>query len=190
LPINSVADLLAYGKAHPNTLNMASAGTGTPMHLAGELFKMRTGLDATHIPYKGIGPAYADLMSGKVEMAFSSIAGAIPFTENHRMRALAVTSLKRSELYPDVPTLDEAGLKGYDVDLWFGIFAPRPLPPHILKTINEAVKRVLAKPAAKEAFARVSFTPRGTTPEEGDAFLKSEFEKWRDVVVGGKISSQ
>ncbi len=117
LPATSVQDLIAYGKANPGKLNFASAGIGTTPHLAGELLKQRTGIDATHVPYRSIGQSYPDLMANKVQFAFSSIAGALPFTRDSRVRPLATTGLTRSAVYPDQPTMDEAGLRGFEVDL-------------------------------------------------------------------------
>ena len=132
---------IAYGKANPGKLNFASAGIGTTPHLAGELFKQRTGIDATHVPYRSIGQSYPDMMANKVQFAFSSIAGALPFTTDNRVRAIATTGTKRSPVYPDLPTVDEAGLKGFEVDLWLGIFAPAGVPADVLAKLNGALAR-------------------------------------------------
>jgi tripartite-type tricarboxylate transporter receptor subunit TctC len=136
LPVKTFAELVAYGKANPGKLNFASAGIGTTPHLAGEMFKLRTGIDATHVPYKGIGASFTDMMSGKVQMAFSSIAGALPFTSDNRVRALATTGSKRSSVYPDLPTVAEAGLTGFEVDLWLGVFAPSGLLAPLVTLVN------------------------------------------------------
>ena len=139
LPVKTLKDLIDYGKANPGKLNFASAGIGTTPHLAGELFKQRAGVDATHVPYRGIGASYTDMMANKIQFAFSSIAGALPFTTDNRVRPIATTGLKRVDVYPDIPTVDEAGLKGFEVDLWLGIFAPAGLPADVLAKLNGAL---------------------------------------------------
>jgi tripartite-type tricarboxylate transporter receptor subunit TctC len=187
LPVSTFAELVAYGKVNPGKLNFASAGVGTTPHLAGEMFKLRTGIDATHVPYKGIGASYTDMMSGKVQMAFSSIAGALPFTADNRVKPLATTGVKRSAIYPDLPTMAEAGLPGYEVDLWLGIFAPAGLPAPVLARLNDELKKALASAELKAAFAKVGVEPRGTTPEQGAAFLHAEYDKWKQVITDGKI---
>jgi tripartite-type tricarboxylate transporter receptor subunit TctC len=187
LPVKSFAELLAYGKANPGKLNFASAGIGTTPHLAGEMFKQRTGIEATHIPYRGIGASFTDMMSGKVQFAFSSIAGALPFTSDNRVRPLATTGSKRSSVYPDLPTVDEAGLKGFEVDLWLGIFAPAGLPADVLTRLNGEINKTLQKEEVKAAFAKVGVTPRGTSPPDGAKFLKAEFDKWKTVILEGNI---
>jgi len=187
LPVTSVQELIAYGKANPGKLNFASAGIGTTPHLAGELFKQRTGVDATHIPYRSIGQSYPDMMANKVQFAFSSIAGALPFTKDNRVRAIATTGLKRSAVYPDQQTVDEAGLKGFEVDLWLGIFAPAGLPKDVLAKLNDALNKTLLKPEVKTALAKVGVEPRGTSVEDGAKILHSEFDKWKNVIVQGQI---
>ena len=187
LPVKTFPELVAYGKANPGKLNFASAGIGTTPHLAGEMFKLRTGIDATHIPYKGIGASYTDMMSGKVQMAFSSIAGALPFTTDNRVRAIATTGAKRSSVYPDLPTVAEAGLAGFEVDLWLGVFAPAKLPAPILARLNGELTKALEAADLKAALAKVGVEPRGTSPEEGTVFLRAEFDKWKQVIADGKI---
>jgi tripartite-type tricarboxylate transporter receptor subunit TctC len=187
LPVKSVQELIAYGKANPGKLNFASAGIGTTPHLAGELFKQRTGIDATHVPYRSIGQSYPDMMANKVQFAFSSIAGALPFTKDNRVRAIATTGLKRSAVYPDQQTVDEAGLKGFQVDLWLGIFTPAGVPKDVLAKLNDALNKTLLKPEVKTALAKVGVEPRGTSVEDGAKILHTEFDKWKDVIVQGKI---
>jgi tripartite-type tricarboxylate transporter receptor subunit TctC len=187
LPASSFPELVAYGKANPGKLNFASAGIGTTPHLAGEMFKLRTGIDATHVPYKGIGASYTDMMSGKVQMAFSSIAGALPFTSDNRVRPLATTGVRRSPVYPDLPTVAESGLPGFEVDLWLGVFAPASLPAPVLARLNGELKKALEAADLKASLAKVGVEPRGTSPEEGAAFLRAEFDKWKQVITDGKI---
>ena len=187
LPVKTFPELVAYGKANPGKLNFASAGIGTTPHLAGEMFKLRTGIDATHIPYKGIGASYTDMMSGKVQMAFSSIAGALPFTTDNRVRAIATTGAKRSSVYPDLPTVAEAGLPGFEVDLWLGVFAPAKLPAPVLARLNGELIKALGADDLKAALGKVGVEPRGTSPEGGAAFLRTEYDKWKQVITEGKI---
>jgi tripartite-type tricarboxylate transporter receptor subunit TctC len=190
LPVKNFDEFVAYAKANPGKLNFSSAGIGTTPHLAGELFKQRTGADAVHVPYRGIGASYTDMMAGKISFAFSSIAGALPFTSDNRVRPIATTGLKRTPVYPDLPTVDEAGLKGFEVDLWLGIFAPAGLPADALARLNADIKKTLAKEEVKAAFAKVGVEPRGSSPQEGDAFLKTDFDKWKTVIAEGKIKPE
>ncbi len=187
LPVKSISDLVAYGKANPGKLNFASAGIGTTPNLAGELLKQRTGMDATHIPYKSIGQSYPDLMSNKVQFAFSSIAGALPFTSDNRVRALATTGDRRSEVYPDLPTMEEAGQKDFVVDLWLSVFAPAATPPDVVAKLNSAITTALKNPELAKAFAKVGASPRGTSAKDGDAFVRAEFAKWKKVIEDGKL---
>jgi tripartite-type tricarboxylate transporter receptor subunit TctC len=143
-----------------------------------------------HVPYRGIGAAYPDVMSGKVQLAFSSIAGAVPFTSDNRVRPLATTGAARSAVYPEVPTVAESGLPGFDVDLWIGIYAPAGLPPAVLAKLNGELKKVLQHPELKAALAKIGVEPRGTSPEEAAAFTRSEFEKWKKVIVDGNIKPE
>jgi tripartite-type tricarboxylate transporter receptor subunit TctC len=189
LPVTTFAELITYAKAHPGKLNFASAGIGTAPHLAGEMIKLRAGIDMTHVPYRGIGAAYPDVMSGKVQLAFSSIAGAVPFTSDNRVRPIATTGSARSAVYPDVPTVAES-LPGFDVDLWIGIYAAAGLPPAVLAKLNGEINKVLQHPELKAAFAKIGITPRGTSPEEGADFTRSEYEKWKKVIVDGKIKPE
>jgi tripartite-type tricarboxylate transporter receptor subunit TctC len=187
LGIKTYAELVAYGKANPGKLNYASAGVGTTPHLAAEMWKMRTGIDAVHVPYKGVGPSFVDLMSGKVQLLFSSIAGALPFTSKGSIVPLATTGLERSPVYPDLPTVAEAGLPGYSVDLWLGIYGTAGMPPDVLATLNGGINKALHDDELKAAFAKFGLTPRGTSLAEGAAFTKDEYEKWRKIILDGHI---
>jgi tripartite-type tricarboxylate transporter receptor subunit TctC len=144
----------------------------------------------THVPYRGIGAAYPDVMSGKVQLAFSSIAGAVPFTGDNRVRPIATTGPTRSPVYPDVPTVAESGLPGFEVDLWIGIYAPAGLPPAVLAKLNGEINKALQQGELKAAFDKIGITARGTSPEEGAAFTRSEYEKWKKVIVEGKIKPE
>jgi tripartite-type tricarboxylate transporter receptor subunit TctC len=188
LGIKTYAELVAYGKANPGKLNYASAGVGTTPHLAAAMWAQRSGIDAVHVPYKGVGPSYVDLIGGKVQMLFSSIAGALPFTSKGSVVALATTGNERSPVYPNLPTVAEAGLPGYAVDLWLGIFTPATVPHDVLAKLNAGLAKALKDDQLKASFATFGLTPRGTTLAEGAAFTKSEYEKWKKVIEDGHIT--
>jgi tripartite-type tricarboxylate transporter receptor subunit TctC len=188
LPVKSPAELVAYGKANPGKLNFGSAGVGTTPHLAAELFMQRTGIAATHVPYRGIGQIFPDMMTNKIQFAFSSIAGALPFTQDNRIRALATTGLKRSSAYPDLPTVDEAGIKGFSIDLWLGVFAPAGVPADVLARLNAAIDdKVLKNAEFKQAIAKFGVEPKGTNLADSATTLKAEFDMWKKVIVDGNI---
>jgi len=187
LNVTTFDEFVAYAKANHGKLNFASAGVGTAPHLAAELFKQRTGIEATHVPYKGIGASYIDMMTNKVQFAFSSIAGAVGFTSDTRVLALATTGETRSEIYPDKPTVSEAGLKGFTVDLWLALFAPAGMPDDVKAKLDKAVQTALGSPAFKTALATVGAVPRGTSPQDAAVFIRAEYEKWKQVIVDGKI---
>jgi tripartite-type tricarboxylate transporter receptor subunit TctC len=188
LGIKTYAELVAYGKANPGKLNYASAGVGTTPHLAAEMWKLRTGIDAVHVPYKGIGASYTDMMSNKVQMAFSSIAGALPFTSDNRVIPLATTGTTRSAVYPDLPTVAEAGLPGYSVDLWLALYGTAGTPPAVQAKLNSAINKALQDGELKTSFAKFGLTPRGTSLADGAAFTKDEYLKWKKVIEDGHIT--
>ena len=188
LGVKTYAELVAYGKANPGKLNYASAGVGTTPHLAAEMWKLRTGIDAVHVPYKGIGASYTDMMSNKVQLSFSSIAGALPFTSDNRVIPLATTGTVRSPVYPNLPTVAEAGGPGYSVDLWLGLYGRAGMPADVLSKLNSAVNKALQDAELKTAFAKFGLTPRGMSLADGAAFTKSEYEKWKKVITDGHIT--
>jgi tripartite-type tricarboxylate transporter receptor subunit TctC len=187
LPVETFSDFLAYAKANPGKLNFASAGIGTTPHLAGELLKLRAGVDVSHVPYRGIGMSYTDLVAGTVQFAFSSIAGAITFTKDDRLRPIATTGPERSRAYPDQPTVIESGLPGFEVDLWLAVFAPAMTPPAIVDKLNTELRKLLENPETQAAFAKVGAEPRGTTREEGARFVSAEFDRWAKVIEDAKV---
>jgi tripartite-type tricarboxylate transporter receptor subunit TctC len=187
LGIKTQAALVAYGKANPGKLDYASAGIGSTPHLAAEMWKARTGIEATHVPYSGIGPAFIDLMSGKVQMSFSSLPAAMPFIGKGSLVALATTGLQRSPMYPDLPTVSEL-LPGYEVDLWLGVYGSARMPRDVLATLNGGINRALQDVQLKAAFAKFGIAPRGTTVQEGVAFTRAEYDKWRKVILGAHIT--
>jgi tripartite-type tricarboxylate transporter receptor subunit TctC len=188
LGIKTYADLVGYAKANPGKLNYASAGVGTTPHLAAEIWKKGTGIDAVHVPYKGLGGSYTEMMSNKVQMSFSGIAGALPFTSDGRLIPLATTGTARSPIYPELPTVAEAGLPGYSVDLWLGLWGRAGMPPGALSKLNASVAKALQDPDLMAAFAKFGLTPRGTSLADGVAFTKLEYEKWKKVITDGHIT--
>jgi tripartite-type tricarboxylate transporter receptor subunit TctC len=190
LGIKTYAELVAYGKANPGKLNYASAGVGTTPHLGAEMWKLDTGIDAIHVPYKGIGASFTDMMDNKVQMAFSSIAGALPFTSDGRVIPLATTGKIRSAVYPNLPTVAEAGAPGYEVDLWLGLYAASGTPPNIVETLNKATAAALQDDELKQSFAKFGLTPHGLSVADSNAFTKSEYQKWKKVIEDGHISSE
>jgi tripartite-type tricarboxylate transporter receptor subunit TctC len=188
LGVKSYAELVAYGKANPGKLNYASAGVGTAPHLAAALWELGTGIQAVHVPYKGIGAAFPDIMSNKVQMAFSSIPGALPFTGDGRVIPLATTGSVRSAVYPNLPTVAESGLPGYDVDVWLTLYGRAGMPSDVLAKLNSAVGKALQDPDVIAAFAKFGLTPVPTSVQDGTAFTKSEYEKWKKVITDGHIT--
>jgi tripartite-type tricarboxylate transporter receptor subunit TctC len=188
LNIKTYAELVAYGKANAGKLNYASAGVGTAPHLAAAMWAAGTGIEAVHVPYKGIGGSFTDMMSNKVQMAFSSIPGALPFTGDNRIVPLATTGLKRSPVYPNLPTVAESGLPGYDVDVWMTLYGKAGMPPAVLAKLNASVKKALQDPDLVAAFAKFGLTPVATSIADSAAFTKSEYEKWKKVIADDHIT--
>jgi len=187
LPVTDVAQLVQYARANPGKLNFASAGIGTTPHMAGELLKARAGIDMAHVPYKGAGPAMADLAAGQVQVGFSSITGALPFIKDGRLRALATSGPKRSSALPDVPTMIDAGYPGFEVDLWLGVFAPVNTPAAVLARLNSEIGAALKDPTVMAAFAKVGVDPRVTALEDSARFVRAESGKWAAVVRDAKL---
>ena len=182
IPVKSVAEFIAYAKANPGKLNFGSGGPGTTPHLAGEMLKTMAHLDVTHIPYKGGAPALSDLIGGQIQFMLENIPGTLPFAKAGKLRALAVTDLKRSPLLPDLPTLDESGLKGYQIVGWNGLFVPAGTPSAIINKLHTEVVKALALPDVKERLATMGADGVGDTPQHFTAFIKAEIPKWAKVV--------
>ena len=192
LNINNVGDFVKYAKANPGKLNMASSGSGTSIHLSGELFKSMTGSYMTHIPYRGSGPALMDMVGGNADVMFDNLPSSLPQIKGGKLKALAVTSAQRSPALPDVPTVAEAGgplLKGYEASSWFGLLAPAGTPPEIVNRIQQEVAKSLSTPAIKEKMVAQGAIPSGNTPAEFAKLIESEHEKWAKVVKasGAKV---
>ncbi len=189
VPVNTVQELIDYGKKHPGKLNFASSGSGTSIHMAGELFKLETKLDVAHIPYKGSSPAVTDLIGGQVQYMFDNMPSAWPQVQAGKLRALAVTTPTRSPAAPNVPTMQESGFKGFDVSSWFGLMAPAGTPAPIIDKLNAAVLKALAKPDVQKRMMELGAEPQKTTPAEFGAFIKKEVDTWAPVVKasGAKV---
>ena len=181
-PVNSVAELIALAKSKPGTINFASSGSGTSIHLSGELFKTMAGVDMTHIPYKGSSPALTDLMGGQVQIMFDNLPSSLPLIKAGKLRAIAVTSLKRAPALPDVPTISESGLPGFEASSWFGVLAPAGTPAPIVAKLNADVNKWLQSPEAREQLLAQGANAAGGTPEQFAAHIRAETEKWAKVV--------
>ncbi|KRB93488.1 tripartite tricarboxylate transporter substrate binding protein [Noviherbaspirillum sp. Root189] len=180
--LNSVADLIREAKKPDSKLTFGSAGMGSSIHLAGELFKVMAGVDMTHVPYKGVSPAEVDLMAGTVDMMFGSVSTAIPLVQAKKLKAIAVTGPERMKAMPDVPTIEEAGLKGYDVQAVYFMAAPAKVPTPILTSLSEAIAEINRQPDVQSFVERIYAKPLTGGPNEARAFLKAEMEKWQGVV--------
>jgi tripartite-type tricarboxylate transporter receptor subunit TctC len=182
VPAKSLKEFIAYAKANPGKLNFGSGGPGTTPHLAGEMLKTMAGLQMTHIPYKGGGPALADLVGGQIQLMLENIPSTLPFVKSGRLRALAVSGLARSPLVADLPTLDEAGLKGYEIVGWNGLFVPSGTPQAIIAKLHAETVKALSHPQVKDRLATLGAEGVGSTPKQFAAFVKAEIGKWAKVV--------
>ncbi|TMH52310.1 MAG: tripartite tricarboxylate transporter substrate binding protein [Betaproteobacteria bacterium] len=189
LPAKSVAEFIALAKAKPGKINFASSGSGTSIHMSAEMFKMLTGVDIVHVPYKGSGPALADLLGGQVDVMFDNLTSSIGHIRGGKLRALAVTTVTRYPELPDVPTMQEAGVAGYEATAWFGIMVPKGTPREIAMRINGEVNKALAQVDVKEKLAQQGALARSWTPEEFGSFIHNEVVKWAKVVKasGAKV---
>ncbi len=182
LQVKSVAEFIAYAKANPGKLNFGSGGAGATPHLAGEMLKTMASLQITHVPYKGGAPALADLIGGQIQFMCENIPGTLPFVRAGKLRALAITDLKRSPLLPELPTLDESGLKGYQIVGWNGLFVPARTPHAVIDKLHTAVVGALQQPDMKERLATLGADAVGDTPQHFAQFIKADIAKWAQVV--------
>lgn len=190
LGIGTVMDFVQYAKAHPGQLNMASSGNGTSIHLAGELFKSKTGVFMTHIPYTGSGPALMGLVSGTVDVMFDNLPSAMSLIKGGKLKAFAVTSAQRSGAMPELPTVEEAGqLKGFEASSWFGLLAPAGTPADVVLRLQQETAKALNLPAVKEKLLAQGAIPSGNTPQQFAALIDAEIRKWAPVVTasGAKV---
>ena len=190
IPVTTVKDLIALAKARPGQLTFASSGIGNATHLTGELFKYLAKVDMVHVPYKGGGPAMADLMGGQVSFSFASMPSALPHVRSGRLRAIAVSAGKRSPAIPELPTVAESGLPGFASEDWQGILAPAKTPPEIVARLNGELQRVLGLPELKEKLIAAGFEARTSTPEWFGDFMKAETMKWAKVVKEAGIKAE
>jgi tripartite-type tricarboxylate transporter receptor subunit TctC len=181
--VKTVADLVAAAKKEPGKLTYASAGNGTSIHLAGEVFTSLAKIDMLHVPYKGSGPAVSDLLGGQVNYMFDSITSARPHIESGKLRALGVTTAKRSSTLPNVPTLAEAGVPGYEVSPWFAVFMPAATPKPVIARLNAALLDAMKQPDVRARFATIGAEPVGSTPDELAAHLARESERWSKLIA-------
>ena len=183
VPARNVKELIALAKAQPGKLNFGSSGSGGSNHLAGELFNVMAGVKMTHIPYKGNAPALTDLVGGHVDLVFNGLTSAIALIRGGKLRALAVTSLKRSAALPEVPTVDESALKGFQAVAWNGLSGPAKTPRDVVQKMNGEVARILKSPDLLERLRAEGSDPVGNTPEQYAAFIREEIAKWRKVIA-------
>ncbi len=182
IPAKTVQELVAYGKANPGKLNYASAGQGSIIHLATELLRVQTGISMVHVPYKGMGAAYPDLIAGHTQIALASIVSGQPHVRSGRLRGIAVTSAQRAKSSPDIPTIAESGVKGYAVTNWYGVLAPAKTPRPIIERLHREIGVVLQQPDITKRFAADGAEPVDSTPKEFAAHIKAETQKWARVI--------
>jgi tripartite-type tricarboxylate transporter receptor subunit TctC len=182
LPVRTVKDLIALAKARPGQLNYGSGGSGTPAHLVGELFKLMAKVNVIHVPYKGTGQSINDLIAGQIQLVFASMPVGLPHVKSGRLRALAVTSDKRTQLAPELPTVAEAGIPGFALDSWWGLNGPAGMPADVVARLNSLSLQVLKRPDLREGMANLGLEPRASTPQEYMAFTKAEIDKMGKLV--------
>lgn len=188
LPAKSVKELIALAKSKPGQLNFASTGVGGAAHLRGELFKSKTGTDIVHVPYKGTAPVLADLLAGRVSLSFTDLFPTVPHVKAGKLRALAVSGAKRSPAMPDVPTMTEAGVSGFETGQWFGLVAPAATPKEIIAKLNAEIVKIMHLSEVKERLNKLEgLEPMSSTPEEFDAHIKAEIAKWAKVIKAAGI---
>jgi tripartite-type tricarboxylate transporter receptor subunit TctC len=187
LPVNSVQELVALAQKNPGKLSYASCGSGSPQHIAGELFKMMAKVDIAHIPYKGCTPAVVDVAGGVVDVVFNTVANIRPFVQAGKVRALAVTSEKRSTLAPELPTMQESNLPGYDIDVWFGALAPAGTPDAVIARLNAEINKTLTRPDVKESMEKISYEPTGGTSKQFVDAIKRDLDRYGGIISKANI---
>ena len=187
VPAKTVKELVGLGKAQPGSLSFASAGNGTGGHLSGELFKILAHIDMLHVPYKGVAPALLDVVSGQVTMTFASILSSMAQVRTNKLRPLAVTGAKRSAAAPEIPTMQEAGVRGYESATWYGIVAPVATPPDIVSRLNAEMVSAIRQPETQERLAKEGADPVVSSPQDFGRFIQNEIEKWRKVIRAAGI---
>jgi tripartite-type tricarboxylate transporter receptor subunit TctC len=189
-PAKSVAELVALAKANPGQYSFASSGRGQSIHMSGEMLKYQAGIDITHVPYKGAGPALVDLLGGQVTMMIDNLPSSMPYIKSGKLRALAVTSNKRSPELPEVPTMIESGFNNFEVTAWFGIFAPAKTPAPVIDKLYVALKKVLSTPEVKARLNELGGYAPAETPAKTKAFVIAEKKKWEQLVLNAKVQAE
>jgi len=187
LPVRSVAEFIAYARANPGRISYASSSSGGATHLAGELFKQMTGTDMVHVPYRGSGPAVQDLIAGNVQAMFDSVPSSAASARDGRLRALAVTTKNRIAPFPDLPTIAEAGVPGYEISTWYGIWAPARTPPGIINRLQQAVAAAARNPETRARFDALGAEPVADSPEDYARFVRAEYDRWGKLVRDARI---
>ncbi|HXL47508.1 MAG TPA: tripartite tricarboxylate transporter substrate binding protein [Xanthobacteraceae bacterium] len=190
VPVNTVEEFIALAKSKPGALNYASSGVGSNYHMAGELFKNLTGTDILHVPYKGSSGARNDIISGQIEMMFDSVPSMAPMIQAGRVKALATTGKMRSAILPDIPTLSEAGVPGYEATIWIGVMAPAGTPQSIVTLLNTEINKILARADVVEAWRKQGATAMSMTPEQFGGYVQSEIDKWARVIKANGIKPE
>ena len=189
-PPKTVRELIEFSKQRPGQINYASSGTGTTIHLSAELFQYMTGIKWVHIPYKGGAPAVVDMLAGQTSLMFGSMPTVIQFARNGKLRAIAVTGAKRAPATPDIPTVAESGVPGYEVTAWYGVSAPAKTPPAIIERLNSEMLRALKLPDVREQLKSQGADPVGSTPAQYSAFMQNEISKWAKVIAAAGIKGE
>jgi tripartite-type tricarboxylate transporter receptor subunit TctC len=189
-PAKTVAEFIAFAKSNGGRTTFTSPGVGSSPHLAGELFKRRAGIEMTHVPYRGAGPAAADTIAGRVDVFFDTFASALPLVQGGQLRALAVTSAKRSPYAPDVPSISEAGLPDFDVSGWYAFFVPAKTPPEIVHKLNADVVTALKDPELRDRLEKLGVVAVGSTPEQLDQHFKAELALWEPLIKAANITPE
>jgi tripartite-type tricarboxylate transporter receptor subunit TctC len=190
IPAKSVKELVALAKAKPGDLNFGSGGVGTTPHMAGELFASMAGIKIIHVAYKGEAPALTDIMGGHLHMMFSNVSASLPYIKAGKLKGLAVSSMERVVAAPDIPTIHESGIPGFEAQTWFGLLAPATTPPDIVKRLNTDILQALTKPDVKDRLAALGLTIVGSTPEKFSGYIKSEFTKWAKVIKDAGVKTE
>jgi tripartite-type tricarboxylate transporter receptor subunit TctC len=186
-PVRTVQDFIDHARANPGRITFASSSVGTSVHLAGELFKRMAGIEMTHVPYRGAGPAYNDLIPGRIDVMFATASSALPLIQGGKLRGIAVTTLKRQDWAPELPTVAESGLPGFEVTSWYTLFAPAKTPPEIVGKISADTARIAREPDFIQRLADIATTAIGSTPDEARRHLKAEMDKWGPVIAEAQI---
>jgi tripartite-type tricarboxylate transporter receptor subunit TctC len=190
VPVSNVREFIALAKSKPGALNYASSGVGSNYHMAGELFKNLTGTDILHVPYKGSTGARNDIISGQIEMMFDSVPTMAQMIQAGRVKALGTTGRIRSAILPDVPTLSEAGVPGYEATIWLGVMAPAGTPQHVVDLLNKEINKILARPEVKDAWEKQGAVAMAMTPDEFGAHMRSEIERWAKIIKANNIKGE